>query len=101
MSNLENTNIEDRLKSLFTKRNLGILAAVIVLGLGVGYFFGHQQDKPKEEKAVAVKTMTVGKAGDEGQVNYAGVVRGRYETNMSFQVSGQLLSRNVKAGDRV
>ena len=101
MINDEKTTMEDKLKALLTKRNFGILAAVVILGLGLGYFFGNQQDKPKEEKAVAVKTMTVGKDGDEGKVNYAGVVRGRYETNMSFQVGGQLLSRNIKAGDRV
>ena len=32
---------------------------------------------------------------------YAGTVRGRYETNLAFQVGGQILARNVQEGSRV
>jgi len=54
-----------------------------------------------QEKAPLAKTMQVGAVGQESAGTYAGTVRGRYETNMSFQVGGQIISRNVQAGSRV
>lgn len=47
-----------------------------------------------------VRTQQVSAAQAAG-TDYAGNVRGRYETGMAFQVGGQILSRNVQAGDRV
>ena len=58
--------------------------------------------KEKIETTPVVKTETV-KLGREAAAEsvYAGSVRGRYETNMAFQVGGQILSRQVQAGSRV
>lgn len=59
----------------------------------------------KNEQAVDniayVKTQTVDYGANSSEDNYAGVVKGRYETNLAFQVSGKILSRNVNLGDRV
>ena len=58
----------------------------------------------KEETAARpplVKTQQVGLAGLTDGASYAGAVRGRYETNLSFQVGGQILQRRVQLGDRV
>lgn len=58
----------------------------------------------KEETSAAaalVKTQQVSFGGAGSQASYAGSVHGRYETNMSFQVGGQILNRNVQLGDRV
>ncbi len=53
------------------------------------------------ERPPLVKTQLAN--ADAGVVDgvYAGTVKGRYETNMAFQVGGQILARNVQAGSRV
>lgn len=52
-------------------------------------------------KAPLVKTQQAGAGASADARTYAGTVRGRYETNMSFQVGGQILARNVEVGSRV
>ena len=58
----------------------------------------------KEEtaaKAPVVKSQQVSLSTAGDTATYAGSVRGRYETNLSFQVGGQILRRSVQLGDRV
>ena len=52
-------------------------------------------------KAPLVKTQQVGSGSLTDGSSYAGTVRGRYETNMSFQTGGQIISRNVQVGSPV
>lgn len=52
-------------------------------------------------KAPLVKTQPAGAGQGADARTYSGTVRGRYETNMSFQVGGQILARNVEVGSRV
>lgn len=55
----------------------------------------------KEAAAPMVKSQTIS-LGDNGELStYAGSVHGRYESNLSFQVGGKILSRNVQLGDSV
>lgn len=54
-----------------------------------------------EEKPVLVRSMEVTESSEAQQGSYAGTVRGRYETKMSFQVGGQIIARNVNVGSRV
>ncbi len=76
------------------------LLAVFLLGAAL-CFTGCGKQEQAQDKPVLVKTQQagVGTAADSG--NYAGTVKGRYETNMSFQVGGQLIARNVQVGSRV
>ena len=53
------------------------------------------------EKAPLVKTQTISLGNVDKIGTYPGVVRGRYETNMSFQVGGRIIQRYVQAGDQV
>ena len=62
---------------------------------------GCGSEQAVEQKAPLVKSMTVGATDGASSDTYAGTVRGRYETNLSFQVGGQILARNVNIGDRV
>ena len=48
---------------------------------------------------VKVQKITLANAAQEE--NYSGVVKGRYETNLSFQVGGKIISRNVQTGSVV
>ena len=78
-------------------RALFCLLLVFVLPLAAGC----GKEQAAEQKAPLVKSMTVGEASGATSGTYAGTVRGRYETNLSFQVGGQILARNVNVGDRV
>ena len=59
----------------------------------------------KEEVAVQksplVKVQQIKFSNAAQEENYSGVVRGRYETNLSFQVGGKIISRDVQAGSVV
>lgn len=58
-------------------------------------------EEVKITKPPLVKVQQI-KNSDAAQVeNYPGVVRGRYETNLSFQVGGKIISREVQAGSQV
>ena len=80
------------------RKNLwGLLMVCFLLVLAAGC------GKPAEPEAKVplVKSQAVSLGDGSSAATYAGVVRGRYETNMAFQVGGQILSRNVQLGDRV
>ena len=52
-------------------------------------------------KPPVVKVQQVKFSDTANEENYSGVVRGRYETNLSFQVGGKIISRNVQTGSLV
>ena len=72
-----------------------LFAAVMMMAVGCG------STKQAADKAPLVKTAQAGTGTVASDNTYSGTVRGRYETNMSFQVGGQILSRNVQAGSQV
>ena len=55
----------------------------------------------EEIKPPVVKVQQVKPSNSSSEENYSGVVRGRYESNLSFQVGGKIISRNVQTGSRV
>ena len=70
--------------------------------LAVSLFLGGCGKKESLDKHVPlVKIVKVSADSASGAAVYAGSVHGRYETVMSFQVSGRILQRNVQLGDRV
>ena len=78
-----------------------IISLVMLMVLAIGTLTGCGSDQEKTSKAQLVKTEVAG-MGENGEAgNYAGVVKGRYETNMSFQVGGRITNRQVQLGDRV
>ncbi len=58
-------------------------------------------DVTQKEKPLLVKTQQAVSSTEARTGAYSGTVRGRYETNVAFQVSGRILSRNVNVGSRV
>lgn len=52
-------------------------------------------------KAPRVKVEKVNFSSSQKIENYSGVVKGRYETNLAFQVDGKIISRNVQVGSAV
>ena len=71
------------------------LLAVTVLFSGCGH------KEAALDKPMLVKTQQAGLGTSAESGSYSGTVKGRHETNMSFQVGGQILARNVQAGSRV
>ena len=72
-----------------------VLAAALSLLAGCG------NDTAKEPPPPVVRTMSVDAAAGASTADYSGTVRARYETKLAFQVSGQVLSRNVSMGAHV
>ena len=56
---------------------------------------GCGQQETAADKPVLVKTQQAGYGSSVQSGTYSGTVKGRYETNMAFQVGGQIISRNV------
>lgn len=70
-----------------------IIIAVVLTGCG--------EEQKTLHKPPLVKTMVAKSSENVNQNIYAGVVRGRYESNLSFQVGGRILSRNAQVGSFV
>lgn len=75
-----------------------VILSVIILTVVLAGCANKEQAK---EEAPMVRTQTV-KLDNFGQsAGYAGEVRGRYETQLAFQVSGKVMRRSVEVGSRV
>lgn len=94
------TKLEDRKQN---KKGMQGLRALLVVALmcTMAAAAGCGKDAAVETQAPLVRSMVVGADAEKASNMYAGTVRGRYETNLSFQVGGQILARNVNVGDRV
>ncbi len=80
------------------KRLLGGMALIVIAGLllaGCG-----NKEKAKEE-APLVRTQVVKVDGAGRPASYAGEVRGRYESQLAFQVGGKIVKRTVDLGSTV
>ncbi|MBQ7475824.1 MAG: efflux RND transporter periplasmic adaptor subunit [Selenomonadaceae bacterium] len=64
-------------------------------------FSGCGDEKIEQPPPPVVKTILVNRAGITVSENYSGVVKGRYESNLSFQTGGRILSREVQKGSFV
>ena len=73
----------------------------IFLLLSIFLVTGCGKDEQAVDNSVYVKTQTVSYNAQSSEDNYAGTVKGRYESNLAFQVSGKILARNVNVGDSV
>src|SRR5258708_40085614 len=56
---------------------------------------------PKAEEIRPVKVMKVGASSATRAVEYAGEVRPRHETRLSFRVGGTIVERMAEVGSRV
>lgn len=74
------------------------LAGILVIGF---LLVGCGNEEIQSPKPPLVKVQKVKLSNSAQEENYSGVVRGRYETNLSFQVGGKIISRNVEAGSFV
>lgn len=73
-----------------------LLPALLIIFIFTGCGGEEIISKPPLVKVEKVKYSSAQKVE-----NYSGVVKGRYETNLSFQVEGKIISRNVQVGENV
>ena len=84
-----------------TKKQLYYIGAV--LGVCLIYFaFTHFKGSEAPPKTIPyVRTVTVGTQTGSNYDVYPGEVRGRYESNLAFQVTGKIIRRQANLGDTV
>lgn len=74
------------------------LTALIVVSMMT---VGCDREETIEERDPFVKTQRADSVAITSESTYAGTVCGRYETNMSFQVGGRIVSRRIDVGSLV
>lgn len=84
------------------QKKLALALAFTVLAAGGALLYRNITNRPTEAKIIPlVRTVTIGTtAADAGSV-YPGEIRGRYESQLAFQVAGKINSRLVNVGDTV
>ncbi len=78
-----------------------IIAGAVGICLAASLLAGCGKEEKTAVQPPLVKYQRVANGVGQAGAVYAGTVRGRYETNLAFQVGGQILSRSVQLGDRV
>lgn len=79
-----------------------VRAGCQVLGLAVVVWVaGCAKQEPAPDPVRAVRTLTVSAGTAGGSFDYAGEVKARTESRLSFRVAGKLVDRPVNLGDRV
>jgi len=86
----------DRLQFRFTSK--GWLLAGLLLTISSGC---SDQSKPTQAVSRPVKVFRIEENAVAGARSFAGEVRARVETPLSFRVAGKLLERKVEVGDQV
>ncbi len=83
----------NRRKMLFSVMILCITLLLIITGCG--------KKEEAVDNEVYVKTQKVTADMQNSEETYSGTVKGRYENDLSFQVGGKIISRNINVGDKV
>ncbi len=78
-------------------------AATAIIGLCLSLTAAGCGGEPVEEKPVTrpVKILTIGGPNSVGWREYPGTIRGAQTAEMAFEVSGRMIGRPVKEGERV
>ena len=85
-----------------TKKHALTLGVTLCLLAAGWQLYQVLSSKPQITKPIPlVRTTTVIPLGQEPLDIYPGEVRGRYESNLAFQVPGKIITRQINIGDRV
>ena len=89
------------IKTIRKKKLLYTLAAAVLCLSAVWFWQTHSQPAVPAAAGPLVRTAVAGTAKGAASLTYAGEVRGRYESQLAFQVSGKIIKRNVQLGSAV
>lgn len=80
-----------------------LAVGISVCAIGVGITVAqHNRSQTVAEETAIVRTVVVGDTNRNIQgYTYSGEVRGRYESQLAFQVTGKIIKRNVQLGTAV
>ena len=84
-----------------TKTHYKILGALVVVFIGWRVFSALQPPAPEDRIVPVVRTITIGDTAAKDTAVYPGEVRGKYESNLAFQVAGKIVARHINLGDNV
>lgn len=76
-------------------------ASVFILFTGWNLYNNLTTQPTIAKEPPLVKTITIGQTDIEKNNIYPGEIRGRYESNLAFQVTGKINARYVNIGDKV
>jgi len=88
----------DRLQFRYTNKSRLLAVLLLPLTISVGC---SDQDKQTQAVSRPVKVFRIEETATVGVMSFAGEVRARIETPLSFRVGGKLLERKVDVGDQV
>ncbi len=89
-------------KFIQSRKFKGFGIAILLALIALGWFIHSQSRANTAIQDIPVVKAQVVSAGEDGATyNYSGVVHGRFESQLAFQVSGKLIRRNVDAGSVV
>lgn len=80
---------------------LAAIAVILCLAIIVSWKESHRIKQAANPNIPLVRTATAGIATDSRSYAYPGEVCGRYESQLSFQVGGKIVKRNVEVGSVV
>jgi multidrug efflux system membrane fusion protein len=79
----------------------GVFSTIAIFSMISLLLSGCSKAVTTKEDVPLVRSETI-KINSSGQnANYSGEIRGRYETQLAFQVNGKIIKRNVDLGSRV
>lgn len=95
--------MKSTLKKTWAKKCFwGMLTGFLILLVGIVWFcWPVEAQKTEKTTPIKVKIQEIGTMKGNSEQYYAGEIRSIYETELSFQTTGKILSRQVKVGDRV
>lgn len=88
----------------FSKKKLyyGLAAGVVLAAVAAGIMIkGHSKSAVVMEEVALVRTAVVENAGAAQNYIYSGEVKGRFESQLAFQVGGKIIKRHVQLGSVV
>lgn len=93
-----------QLNDLISKKQLYYVLAIMVLGVCIvgGVVWKTQNQTKAVINEMPLVQAAVVKVADSSQgYTYSGEVRGRYESQLAFQVDGKIIKRNIELGSQV
>ena len=94
-------DIKTFLEKVPQKKVIALSTSALIIAAG-WQLYNVMATKPQPTKVIPlVRTITVGEMSTITTDVYPGEVRGRYESNLAFQVSGKINNRYVNIGDTV